>query len=143
MKRQMSWCDAAHQMVWRASRCFWPVRVGLRSGGERKIIEQRGVAVVRLGCIVTAEALRRVRKTSEGEVEGGGERGGGGGEGADPEEGFRAGEPNEGARVGSEHEGEEGAVGEGGRGLASVREELGKLVEIGLDGPGEGGAVEE
>jgi hypothetical protein len=64
---------------------------------------------------VRAKALRRVRKSSEGEVESGGERGDGGGKGADPEEGFRAGEPNEGARVGSEHEGEEGAVREGGR----------------------------
>jgi len=42
-------------------------------------------------------------------VESGGERGGGGGKGADPEDAFRAGEPKEGPRFGGEHEGEEGA----------------------------------
>jgi hypothetical protein len=58
-------------------------------------------------------ALRQVWGKSESEVKSGGERGGGGSKGAEPEEAFRTREAKEGARVGGEQESEES--GQGGR----------------------------
>lgn len=77
--------------------------------------------------------------SSEGKMEGGGERGGGGCEGADPREGVRARKSNEGTWVGGKHQGEGGA---GSGRLSEFHEKVGKLLEIGLDCPRERRAVE-